>query len=204
MAEALLAGLDRNGAIIRKSLAGSLRRCNEIVKDIDIVCSSSDPAGTAEFFASLPLVERIRGRGETKVSVALASGINADLRIVSDAEFPFALHHFTGSKEHNVALRGRAGRMGLKMNEYGIFREAGTPNSIACTTEEEIFATFGLALIPPEIRENMGEIEAAESNSLPHLIDMSDIRGVFHVHTDNSDGRSPLTELVNYAKSMGL
>ena len=201
IAAPLLEALQNNPDVIRADIAGSLRRCNEVVKDIDIVCSTRRPAAVAEFFATLPQVDRVTSKGDTKASVVMSSGINADLRIVSDGEFPYALHHFTGSKEHNVAMRGRAGRMGLKMNEYGLFSERGL---IACLDEQQIFAALSLHFIPPELRENMGEIEAAAEGSLPGLIRMEDIRGVFHLHTRASDGTSTLKSIVDYAKGMGL
>ncbi len=143
----------------------------------------------------------ISGKGLTKVSVTLRTGINADLRIVSDAEFPHALLHFTGSKEHNTALRGRAKDSGLKINEYGLWR--GSEN-ILCRSEEEIFSHLNLPYIPPELRENMGEIEAAEEGNLPVLVDEKDIRGLFHVHTNFSDGAQTLESMVGEAVKMGL
>lgn len=201
IAGALLQAVRGSGLAVRSGIAGSLRRCNEVVKDIDIVASSQKPAELADLFTGLPQVERVTSRGETKASVSLSSGINADLRIVTEQEFPFALHHFTGSKEHNVAMRSRAIQMKLKMNEYGLFSDKGL---VPCSSEEEIFAALGLAYIPPELRENCGEIEAAADGTLPVLVEMKDIRGVFHVHTNASDGTSSLKELVSYAKGMGL
>lgn len=201
IADGLLEFVQGSGRAIRSSIAGSLRRRNEVVKDIDIVASSEKPAELADVFTGLPQVERILSKGETKAGVALSSGINADLRIVTEREFPFALHHFTGSKEHNVAMRHRAIQMKLKMNEYGLFSDNGL---IVCKNEDEIFAALGLAYIHPELRENCGEIEAAAEGTLPALVEMQDIRGVFHAHTTASDGTSSLKELVNYAKNMGL
>jgi DNA polymerase (family 10) len=201
IAGVLLDAVQNSGCAIRASLAGSLRRRNEVVKDIDIVASSESPAELAQVFTGLPQVERITSRGETKASIVLSSGINADLRIVTEREFPFALHHFTGSKEHNVAMRSRAIQMNLKMNEYGLFSDKGL---VACTNEEEIFAALGLAYILPELRENCGEIEAAAEGALPALVEMKDIRGVFHVHTTASDGASSLKDLVSFARKMGL
>lgn len=201
VAAALLESLWENNDVIRLSIAGSLRRCSEVVKDIDIVCSSRNPSSVSGLFTSLPIVERVTSKGETKASVVLFSGINADLRIVTDEEFPFALHHFTGSKEHNVAMRGRAARMGLKMNEYGLFSGE---CSLACRSEEEIFAALGLSYIPPELRENMGEIEAAARAEIPDLVQVKDLRGVFHVHTRASDGTSTLKSVADYAREMGL
>jgi DNA polymerase (family X) len=198
---ALFSALQDNKDVGRVSLAGSLRRCAETVKDIDIVASSTAAEKLAGYFASLPQVAAISGKGITKVSVTLRSGINADLRIVADAEFPHALMHFTGSKEHNTALRGRAKNSGLKINEYGLWR--GTEN-IPCHSEEEIFSHLDLPYIPPELRENMGEIEEAEKGNLPVLVDEKDIRGLFHVHTNFSDGAHSLENMVGAAVKLGL
>lgn len=201
LAGELLESVRASGLAVRSSIAGSLRRCNEVVKDIDIVASSESPAELAALFTGLPQVERVIAKGDTKASITLFSGINADLRIVTEREFPFALHHFTGSKEHNVAMRHRAIQMKLKMNEYGLFSG---DDLVACASEEEIFAALGLSFIPPELRENCGEIEAAADGTLPFLVEMKDVRGLFHVHTPASDGTSSLKELVKYAKKMGL
>lgn len=200
-AEALYNFLGGLREVSAASIAGSLRRGNETVKDIDLLASSDEPAKLAEAFTRHPKVENIVSMGETKVSVRLKSGMNCDLRIVSETEYPYALHHFTGSKEHNVAMRGRAKDLGLKMNEYGLFR--GNQN-IACRTEEEIFAALGLSYIPPELRENMGEIEAAESGELPILVEENDIRGIFHNHTNASDGHDSLENMIAAAREMGL
>ncbi|HEY5649667.1 MAG TPA: PHP domain-containing protein, partial [Nitrospiria bacterium] len=126
--------------------------------------------------------------------------INADLRVVSDKEFPFALHHFTGSKEHNVAMRGRAQRLGYKMNEYGLFKGK---KAVACRTEEDIFEKLGLSFIPPEMREDRGEIESAERKTIPALIVDRDIRGIFHNHTLHSDGSASVEEMVKAARAAG-
>lgn len=183
------------------SIAGSLRRSLETIKDIDLVASSRDAEGLADYFALLPEVDKILAKGTTKVSVTLKTGINADLRIVTDKEFPHALLHFTGSKEHNTALRGRAKDRDLKINEYGLWR---SNENIICRSEEEIFSYLGLSYIPPELRENMGEIEAAEKGNLPLLVHELDIRGIFHVHTDFSDGSETPEALVQAAIKMGM
>jgi len=200
-AETLLKSLKECKDISAISIAGSLRRGNETVKDIDILASSSNPEKLARAFANLDQVASVIASGETKISVVLKSGINADLRIVTESEFPYALHHFTGSKEHNTAMRGRAKDMGIKMNEYGLFR--GEKN-IKCVSEDEIFAALGLQFIEPELRENMGEIEAAEKNVLPSLVEEKDVQGVFHVHTNFSDGGESLESMARAAKEMGL
>jgi len=199
-AEALLKLLAAREDVAEARLGGSLRRGYETVKDIDLLAASKSPEALADYFASLPDVESIIAKGETKVSVVLGSGINCDLRIVSPAEFPYALHHFTGSREHNTAMRGRAKQMGLKMNEYGLFRDE---VNIHCKNEEEIFQTLGLVYIPPELRENMGEIEAAEQGELPDLLNEIDIKGLFHIHTQASDGADSLETLVTLAIQKG-
>lgn len=200
-AEELLSKLKKNKDVIRLSLAGSLRRSVETIKDIDMVASSATAERLADYFASLPQVDTISGKGITKVSVTLHSGINADLRIVSDTEFPHALLHFTGNVEHNVALRGKAKDMGLKINEYGLWK--GKKN-IVCQSEEEIFSHLGLPYIPPELRENMGEIEAAEKGTLPVLVEEKDVHGFFHVHTNFSDGVQSLESIVAAVVKMGF
>jgi DNA polymerase (family X) len=200
-AEVLLGALRSNKAVASASLAGSIRRGNETVRDIDLVAATAEPEALSKWFASLPCVETVVARGDTKVTIGLETGINCDLRIVSPLEFPFALHHFTGSKEHNVAMRGRAKQLGIRMNEYGLFRNGET---ISCGCESDVFSALGLAWVPPELRENTGEIEAAETDMLPALVERQDIRGIFHIHTSASDGVSPLEAIVEAAKRMGL
>lgn len=182
------------------TLAGSLRRGAETVKDIDLLVATRNFSEAGEVFSRLDYVETVTGRGDTKVSVVLKSGINSDLRIVAPNEFPYALHHFTGSREHNTAMRARAKDRGLKMNEYGLFH--GEKN-IPCESEEEIFHHLGLAYIPPELRENMGEIEAAERGDLPGLIEESDLKGVLHIHTNFSDGNLSIEEAARIAQKKG-
>jgi len=199
-AEALIVQLQSLSIVRRISVAGSLRRRKETVKDIDLLISSSAPAEVMARFVGLPQVAEVIARGETKSSVRLAEGLQADLRVVTDLEFPYALHHFTGSKEHNTALRGLAKSQGLKMNEYGLFRG---DELIPCSSEAEIFAALGMDEIPPELRENLGEIEAAQDRRLPALITDDDIQGVFHAHTTESDGRHSLEEMVKAAVALG-
>jgi DNA polymerase (family X) len=200
-AQVLLDSLKGHKDILAISIAGSLRRGNETVKDIDILASSSNPGKLALAFSGLNQVASVIAHGDTKGSVTLKSGINADLRIVTGSEFPYALHHFTGSKEHNTAMRGRAKDMGLKMNEYGLFQGE---RNIVCRSEAEIFASLGLSFIPPELRENMGEIEAAAARTLPDLITEEDIQGIFHIHTNFSDGTDTLESIVQATKELGL
>lgn len=185
----------------RALLAGSLRRSRETIKDIDILVSAAKPDAVLERFSTLPRVASVTAKGKTKSSVVLDSGINADLRVVSDEEFPFASHYFTGSKEHNTQMRARAKKMGLKLNEYGLFRG---DESVPCKDEAEIFAALGLDYIPPELREAQGEIEAAERHELPDLITEDNIRGLFHVHTNYSDGTATAEEMAKGAKTMGF
>jgi DNA polymerase (family 10) len=196
----LLEALEKHPGIIRISLAGSLRRQKETVKDIDLVGSTRNEALVMDYFTRLPAVERLIASGETKSSVLLKSGINADLRLVSDTQFPFALHHFTGSREHNTAMRARSKARGMKMNEYGLFRgEVLLP----CRDETQVFGQLDLAYIPPELREDMGEIEAAEAGQLPKLVELRDLKGILHVHTTYSDGVATLEEMARAARSRG-
>ena len=201
-AERLLTLLEKNKDIKMRSIAGSIRRRKEVIKDIDIVASARHErvGAVMDFFTTLPDVQSIVAKGDTKSSVILNSGINADLRIVSDSEYPFALHYFTGSAEHNTAMRSRAKKFGLKLNEYGLFKGE---KSLQCKSEEEIFKALGLTYIPPELREDKGEIEAAEQGKLPELIEPSDIKGIFHVHTTYSDASMTLHEVVKLAQGAG-
>lgn len=209
-AEKIYGKLSKHPKTIRISLAGSLRRHKEIIRDIDILVSSKNPEAIMETFTELDSVETITAKGETKSSILLKSGIQADLRVVSDTEFPYALHHFTGSKEHNTAMRARAKRMEMKMNEYGLFlvsRRSGKEPSdqlIPCKDEEEIFKKLGLSDIPPELRENMGEIALAEKREIPNLIEEKDIRGVFHTHSLYSDGAATIEEMAKETQRLGL
>lgn len=189
-------------AVIRTALGGSLRRHRETIGDIDILASSKNPAAVMQSFVKLSEVESIIAYGETKSSISLkGSGMQVDLRVVSDSEFPFALHYFTGSMEHNTQLRARAKDFGFKLNEYGLFKGE---KLIACRDETGLFAKLKLPYIPPELREGMGEIRAAERNEIPELIDEKDIRGVFHVHSNWSDGTAPLEAMVAEAERLDL
>ena len=201
-AEKLISALNINRDIIMANIAGSIRRRKEVIKDIDIVASVKPKHENIvmDFFTSLPSVQSIIAKGDTKSSIVLTTGINADLRIVSDSEFPFALHHFTGSKEHNTAMRSRAKKFDLKMNEYGLFKGE---KSVSCKDEVEIFKALGLSYIPPELREDNGEIEAAEQGNIPELIGPSDIKGMFHIHTTYSDASMTLRDVVRVARGLG-
>ncbi|MFO7153554.1 MAG: DNA polymerase/3'-5' exonuclease PolX [Caldicoprobacter oshimai] len=192
--------LKNTGLVIRCEIAGSIRRKKEIVKDIDILATSAQPDRLMDCFVNYQGVKDVVAKGDTKTSVVLNSGINADLRVVKDEEFPYALHHFTGSKEHNTAMRHRAKAMGIKMNEYGLFKG---DVLIRCASEEEIFEKLNLCYIPPELRENAGEIEAAERGKIPTLVEEKDLKGIFHVHTTYSDGRNSLPDIVQRARELG-
>ncbi len=182
------------------ALAGSLRRSKEVVKDIDLVgaCDESEREAIMAHFLALPQLEAIIGQGLTKASIRLTSGLNVDFRLVSEAEYPFLLLHMTGSKEHNTALRARAKEQGLKLNEYGLFRGE---ESLACESEAAIFTALGLPWIPPELRENSGEIVAGADFS--DLIQVQDLKGVFHAHTTWSDGADSLEAMVKACQQRG-
>ncbi|MCC6795027.1 MAG: DNA polymerase/3'-5' exonuclease PolX [Candidatus Hydrogenedentes bacterium] len=192
-AEKLLEWLSEDKAVIRIELAGSLRRRKEVIKDIDIVASSKKPEALMKRFIEAPNVERVTGHGDTKSSVVLQSGIAADLRVVTDEEFPFALHHFTGSKEHNVAMRQRAKDRDLKMNEYGVFRG---DTLVPCEDETSIFKLLDLPYIQPELREDMGELELKET---PRLIERDDLIGMIHCHSTYSDGKATIEQMARGA-----
>jgi DNA polymerase (family 10) len=210
LAETLVDSLQKCPAVIRVSMAGSFRRGKEVVKDLDLLASSSRPKEVMDYFVSLPLVLEVVNHGDTKSSVLLEDGLACDLRVVSDKEYPYALHHFTGSKEHNIAMRHRAIERGMKMSEWGLFKISNSESSTAkeelipCKTEEEIFNKLDLDYIPPEIREDLGEIQAAENHTIPKLIEWTHIRGTFHCHTTASDGRSSLQEMAEAAQTFGL
>ena len=198
--QSLLDSLLQHEHAVRGSLAGSLRRAMETVKDVDIVVSSDRPGSLMEFFVGHSDSDTVLAHGDTKSTIRLRSGINVDLRVVADEQFPFALHHFTGSKEHNTAMRARAKTMGLKMNEYGLFKG---DRSLKAKDEAEIFASLGLSFIPPELREDKGEIQAAGEEKLPELVDLSDLKGILHVHTHWSDGSATLEEMARAAHERG-
>jgi DNA polymerase (family 10) len=209
-AEKILTALQKLKEVKRCEVAGSLRRRKEVIGDIDIVVSSEERHRKKIFdvFVSDPEVQSIIARGETKSSVLLKAGVNCDVRIVNDAEYPFALNYFTGSKEHNVEMRSRARTYGLSLNEYGFTRVEGAAGKKAksiprCKDEAEIYASLDLAYVSPELRENMGEIEAAEKEQLPKLIEDEDVKGTFHCHTNYSDGANTLEEMAEAARRLG-
>ena len=207
-AEPLLDNLRLHPDVIRCSAAGSLRRHREIIGDIDLLVSARNPAGIIDYFTTQPGVLNVLAKGQTKASVLLEGGFQSDLRVVSDREFPFALMYFTGSKEHNIVLRQRAIDRGLRLNEYGLFRskeETRDPKLLVpCRTEEDIFRELGLHDIPPEMREDMGEIVLAEKEPLPRLVQWSDLKGSLHNHSTWSDGHQTLEQIATSMVELGL
>lgn len=210
-AERVFQVISRQKSVIRAEMAGSLRRRKEVIGDIDILVSAkkSDASKLMEIFTKHLDVEEIIARGETKSSVLLKSNINCDLRAVSDVEFPFALAYFTGSKEHNIEMRSLAKKFGWSLNEYG-FSELGSEEKrgkakriVKCKDEVDIYHALKLAYIPPELRENMGEIEVAQEAKIPALIEERDIRGTFHCHTTYSDGANSLEDMAEAAQAHG-
>jgi len=203
--QGLLNYLRQNRHIKRCELAGSLRRKRETVKDIDIVasCPANMRRPVADHFLNYPEKASVTGSGLTKASIVLNNGLACDLRLVENSQFPFALRHFTGSKEHNTALRQRAKKMNLTMNEYGLFPK-GSDQSLPCKSEEDLFKALGLSFIPAELRENTGEIQAAEKGLLPALIGEEQIKGLFHVHSSYSDGSASVREMAERCQELGF
>jgi DNA polymerase (family X) len=218
-AEKLRSDLAAHPEALRVEVAGSYRRRREIVRDVDLVVATKKPAAITEFFIKHPLVESIIAQGPTKTSVRLRSGIQCDLRVVTSAEYPFALNYFTGSKEHNIEMRSRALQRGWTLNEYRLTKLPPDPKAkvragralkkpaakIPKVNEEtDLYRALGLDFIPPELRENCGEFEAAENHPLPRLIERENLRGTFHCHTVASDGHNTLEEMANAAQEFGL
>jgi len=200
-ANAYAAYLSQGAGVGRVTLAGSFRRMRETVGDLDILVTAAAPARLMQRFIAYPEVRQVLSRGETRASVVLQAGIQVDLRVVAEESYGAALHYFTGSKAHNIALRRLAQERGLKVNEYGVFRGA---ERIAGETEESVYAAVGLPYIPPELREDRGEIEAARSGTLPRLVELTDLRGDLHAHTRASDGHASITEMAQAAAARGL
>lgn len=201
-ASEIIAGLKAKAPINKISPAGSLRRMKESIGDIDILVTSPDPAKVMKVFTSLPQVNRVVSEGTTKSSILTLDGVQVDLLVVEQKNYGAALVYFTGSKNHNIAIRERALKLGYTINEYGIFNLK-NQKKVAGETEEEIYKTLGLLYIPPEIREDTGEIEAALGNKLPKLVEMADIKGIFHVHSEWSDGTEPIVEIAQAAQKRG-
>lgn len=239
VAQPIVAGLRELPQVVRAEAAGSLRRGMETVGDLDFIVAAKESDPVMDWFCRLPGVQEVTARGETKSSVRFESGLQADLRIVPSDQFVFALHHFTGSKDHNVQMRQRALARGLSLSEWGLVAAEGegtvkekaakgaasgavqngagaistdvaaasvsasSGRSPTIHTESDLFASLGLAFIPPELREGLGEIEAAEKNRLPQLVELGQLRGTFHCHTTASDGRNTLLEMVAAAEALG-
>ncbi len=214
VAEPILAALRKLPMVEQAEACGSLRRRMETVGDLDFLVATNDPKPVGDWFVKWSAVKEVTAHGETKASVRLATGIQADLRLVPPEQFVFALHHFTGSKDHNVQMRHRALAQGLSMSEWGLVPAEGEGTAkqkaeqrgrqTSIKTEAQLFAELGLAFIPPELREGTGEIEAAEKKALPRLVEEKDIRGVFHNHTTASDGHNTLEEMTAAAEALGL
>lgn len=207
VAEALLTRLRKLPGVVRAEVCGSLRRRRDTTKDIDIVASSADPESVTASFAKFPEVFQIIGQGPTKCSVVVqlpTDGkpitLNSDLLVVSEEQFPFAILHFTGSKEHNIRLRQRAIDRGWSLNETGLGDEK---KLIPAKSEADIYKVLGLPLIPPELRQDTGEVEAGEGKKLPKLVEYADIRGVFHNHTIASDGTATLEDMARQCMALG-
>ncbi|MBM3969871.1 MAG: DNA polymerase/3'-5' exonuclease PolX [Planctomycetes bacterium] len=200
-ADAIVADLQKLGSITQATVAGSCRRRKETVGDLDVLVTSIDYNAAMDRLAANPLVVKVLARGDTKQRVRLKSGLELDLRVVPDESFGAASQYFTGSKEHNIVIRRRAQERGLKLNEYGLFRG---DELVASRTEEEVYAAVDLPWIPPELRENRGEIELAEQGNLPKLIELGDIRGDLHMHTTATDGMNSIREMAEAAKARGL
>jgi len=219
-AESLRRDLAARPDVLQVDVAGSYRRRREIVRDVDLVVATKKPAAITEFFVKHALVESIIAQGPTKTSVRLRSGIQCDLRVVSSAEYPFALNYFTGSKEHNIEMRSRALQRGLTLNEYRLAclppdpkakkgragrRVRKSTTKIPTVREEaDLYRALGLDFVPPELRENCGEFEAAENHSLPRLLEQDNLRGTFHCHTVASDGHNTLEEMAAAAQELGM
>lgn len=222
IAEPIVAGLRALPQVKRAEAAGSLRRGLETVGDLDFIVAATDVAPVVDWFVSLPGVKEVTAKGETKASVRFESGLQADLRIVPEEQFIFALHHFTGSKDHNVQLRQRALARGLSLSEWGLVPAEGegtvkdkvarekpadgkskTATVSVPRDESDLFSALDLHFIPPELREGLGEIDAAEKGELPRLVEVGDLRGAFHNHTTASDGRNTLAEMTAAAEALG-
>jgi DNA polymerase (family X) len=212
-AETLRSDLAAHAEALQVDIAGSYRRRKEILHDLDLLVATKTPDAIMKFFVSHPLVESIIAQGPTKSSVRLGSGVQCDLRVVSTAEYPFALAYFTGNKEHNIELRSRALQRGWTLNEYRL-----APAPVDSKTkkkrpvqkipevrdEADLYRAVGLDFIPPELRENWGEFEAAETHSLPKLVEKENLRGTFHCHTTASDGHNSIEEMAEAAQELGL
>jgi len=206
--EKILPGLEALPEVERVEAAGSFRRGMETVGDLDFLVASSNPAPIMDWFTSMDSIAEVTAHGDTKSSVRLEGGMQADLRVVPTAQFYFALHHFTGSKDHNVRMRQKALSMGLSLSEWGLRPEEQKDSSrkagpVEAHSEADIFEALGLQYVPPSLREGMGEVEAADRNELPELLEFADLKGCFHNHTTASDGRNTLEEMAKEADRRG-
>jgi DNA polymerase (family 10) len=206
LAEHLLEHLRQHPEVNQACIAGSYRRRKETLHDLDFIVATPQPAEITEWFTKHEAVEEIIARGPTKTSVRLKSGVQADLRVVTNEQYPFALAYFTGSKEHNVKIRGLALARGWTLNEYRMAPAEGKAAAPVPLIEEEadLHEALGLQYIEPELRENLGEVEAAARRDLPPLVTLENLRGTFHNHTTASDGRSTLEEMAGAARDLGL
>lgn len=201
----ILEGLRELAQVERAEVAGSLRRLKETVGDLDFIVAAVEAGPVMDWFVGQAMVAEVTAHGETKSSVRFEGGLQADLRVVPVEQFAFALHHFTGSKEHNVAMRQRALAKGYSLSEWGLTEKgANAPAELGIDSEKGLFEFLGLQEIRPELREGMGELEAAEADCLPALVEMGDLRGVFHNHTTASDGRASIEEMAEAAGALGL
>ena len=212
-AETLRSDLAAHDDALQVDLAGSYRRRKEIIHDLDLLVATKKPESITKFFVSHPLVESVIAQGPTKSSVRLRSGVQCDLRVVSTTEYPFALAYFTGNKEHNIELRSRALQRGWTLNEYRLAPLPVDPKAKKkrpikkipnVQDEAGVYRAVDLDFIPPELRENWGEFEAAENHALPKLIEKENLRGAFHCHTTASDGHNSIEEMAEAAQELGL
>ncbi len=202
IAESIVEYLRKKANTDKVSLAGSLRRMKETIGDLDILMGADDPKWAMDIFTSHPEVAEVVVRGDKKVTVRLESGVQVDLRVAQEVEYGAAQQYFTGSKDHNIALRQMSIDRGWKLNEYGLFRKD-SGEVVAREKEEDIYTALGLEIMPPEIRENTGEIEASMNHKLPKLVELKDIKGDFHVHTNASDGNATMEEIAYACKRRG-
>jgi len=208
VADRILPGLQDLAEVERVEAAGSLRRGMETVGDLDFLVASSEPGPIMDWFTTMEGIAEVTAHGDTKSSVRFEGGMQADLRVVPSEQFFFALHHFTGSKDHNVRMRQKALSLGLSLSEWGLRPEEEKDSSrkagpVEAHSEKDIFLALGLQYVPPALREGMGEVEAAERNELPELLEYSDLKGCFHNHTTASDGRNTLDEMTAEADARG-
>jgi DNA polymerase (family 10) len=202
IANELLAFLKTVPGVKRVSTAGSLRRMRETIGDLDLLASSDDPKRVVQEVSRAPCCTRVLAAGETKASIRTTHGIQVDVRVVKPESFGAALQYFTGSKEHNVRLRELAGKQGLKVNEYGVF-QIKTGKRLAGREEDDVYKALGLPWIPPELREDQGELDAAAAGRLPTLVEAADVKGDFHIHTTWSDGSDSLDEMAKAGQARG-